>query len=58
MIPDLSPLFHMLFFAIGFVPVIVLGALVSAFVAVPVWAVFGVAVGAGLGVNLWFARFG
>lgn len=38
MIPDLTPLFQLLFFAFGFVPAIVVASIASVFLPVPLWA--------------------
>ncbi|KFL24942.1 hypothetical protein JP74_21945 [Devosia sp. 17-2-E-8] len=38
MIPDLTPLFALAFFALGFVPVLLVMIVVSFFVPVPMWA--------------------
>jgi len=54
---DFEPLFRILFFAIGFVPVVVIGAVASVFVAFPLWWVVIAAILAGVAVDAWFVWF-
>jgi len=37
MIPDLGPLLRLLFFALGFVPTIIVAGIASIFVPIPLW---------------------
>jgi len=56
MFPDLEPLSLAFFFGLGFVPVVVVGAVVSIFLPVPLWAVVVTAAVAGFGVSTWMAH--
>ena len=56
MIPDLSPLFHIVFFAAGFVPAIVVASVASIFLPVPLWGGLLGAALVGLAVAFYFSR--